>query len=107
MKPLYLSCQLLTLLGICPLTEPVNPWMKWGRIFVTFFWPFTFVTLLIASYAFVVTYISTDLADAICGCFQISGFSTALYALITAHIKRDDVTNIFYSFQAFYDESMI
>lgn len=105
MKPLKETYWIFGLLSICPLIESMDRWKKMLKIWILILYVAGLFLLLIASLAFVKQSYSTDLTSAISTCFQISGSISTLYSLITAHIKRKVLKNIFDEFQTFYDAS--
>lgn len=107
MKPFEESYRIFTILGICPPEKSIKRSEKWFNIFVSILCPTLTTITWTASIVFVKKYFSTDLATTICAFTQVAAGVTALYALIIAHLKRDNLKKNFESFQCFCDTSKL
>lgn len=107
MKPLHENYRSFVLLCICPPTESISYWMKLFNVLILISCILFESTTTIASVVFIGKYFSINLPNALCACYQVATGCMALYTLITAHINRKDLKEIFDAFQAFYDASKI
>lgn len=105
MKPLQENNRTFTLLGICSTAKSMDRWKILFYIFVSISCPSISFIGLIASSVFFLRNFTTDLANTICVGYEIVAMMIALYSLIIAHIKRDDLKRIFDDFQDFYNTS--
>lgn len=101
MKPLEENYRVFTLLTICSPAKSISRWKKLFYFFLLISYILIQFILLIASFAFVLKYFSTDLENAICACLQIVASMTAIYSFITAYINCDEFKEIFDNFQIF------
>lgn len=107
MKPLHENYRIFVLLGICPPDKPITHQMRWLNVTILISFPAIMLFMLTGSFVFIVKHILTDLAMAICACFQIGAVGMALYLFITAYVKRNDLKEIFDNYQAFYNTSKL
>lgn len=105
MKPLSEIYKTFAMFGICPPIKPISFRIKLLQISILICCITGCFLLLIASAIFIIKNFSTDLTSAISAVFQISGLSNIVYSFILAHIKHDEINDIFDEFQIFYDTS--
>lgn len=103
MKPLQDSYRIFAFLCICPSEKPISRWNFYFNILISILSLSLVFIGLIASSAFVSKYLSINLTNALCACYQIAAGISAIYSFITAFIKRDDLKETFDKFQTFYD----
>lgn len=103
MKPLQENYGFFELLCICPPAKSISRCRKLFNVFVSILCPFVEFILLIASFAYVKKYSLINLANAIGAFYQIAGFFTVFYLFIKAYSKRNDLKEIFYAFEVFYN----
>lgn len=105
MKVLVTTQRVLSWVLICPAEESTNKW--WKMVFKTF--PVvllaTALTGLVASAAFFVKFISTDLEASLYALYQISG-NSGVFHLITVSIHlHKQIAGIIDSLQQIYNQS--
>lgn len=95
MEPLEHNYRMFTLLCICPASNPVKRWAKYGNFLFLITAFIIHVLALVFSFNFVLLHFKTDLASTFCAGFQISGIIAALFSIIEALIIRHDIQNVF------------
>lgn len=102
MKPLEASYHVFTWLCVCP-TDSTNEFKKFKNYLITIIAFVIVISVLLASLAFILTYLTTDLENSLCAGNQVSGLVSALFTLIMAYTQRAKMLKCFEDFQQFYD----
>lgn len=101
MKLLQEIYQSFMLLGICPPEQSISHWMTILHIFISVFCACFSLGGLISSTVFCIKHFSIDLESSIYAFSTITSSTMSLYSLIIAHIKRNDIKQMFNDFQTF------
>lgn len=105
MEPLPTTKQVFTWLCIYCDNGNISPSEKFAHIICTFN-VFAFnACISLASVAFIVKNISSDLENSLTAVFQIAVFSGVLYVITAAVLLRHRITALFGGLQTIYDES--
>lgn len=105
MKPLQKHYQMFVILCILPFTKSINRWLRLFTTLTSIICLFIEFISFMASLVFVINNFSIDFVNAICAYHQIVGSLIAIFSLLTAYIKRDNLKKTFDDFQTFYDSS--
>lgn len=95
MDPLVTNKKMLMWLCILPAQAQTNQNMKLLYIVTSFTLLTSCFLGLIASVAFMVKYLSTNLEDCLYALFQVSGDASALYMILIAFILRRQIAALF------------
>lgn len=105
MKPLPTNQRVLTWLCLFPASENTSNFVKLGYIVLTFVCITCMTANLIASVAFFIKSVSTELEKSLFALFQIVGSLSVWYMFITVFPSQHKIHAIFRRLSQIYDES--
>lgn len=107
MIPLASHRRLWSFLGLCSFGKERSKWIQTASLIFTISLFLGIVCVVLASVAFCIKYLSTDVEGSLHALFQITAFTAITYASVVAFVERPKIAAICDRLTQIYDNCKI